>query len=128
MIYTFLIAHPGQTLADLKRVRTISCYAKSLPVARSTFPGLPLALISRTPVKRRTEPHTPTAPHNEQHLPLSDFQKFGLLDFKSKRGSARPTKHLKRLVGLSAKRPSGFPQSEEISIVLNGDKQGGVQQ
>lgn len=126
MIYTFLIAHPGQTLADLKRVRTISCYAKSLSAARTTFPGLPLALISRTPVKRRTESHTPTAPHNEQHLPHSDFQKFELVDFKSKREFARPTKHLKRLADHSTRQTQRFTQTEENQSEGHQLNQGGT--
>ncbi len=98
MIYTFLIAQTGQTLADLKRVRTISCYAKSLSAARATFPGLPLALISRTPIKLCTEPHTAPVPYNEQRLPRSDFQKFELVDFKSKKGLAEPARNLRRLM------------------------------
>lgn len=48
MIYTFIIARPGQKLSQLKRIRTVSAFGRTEAEARRAFKGLPLVLKSRT--------------------------------------------------------------------------------
>ncbi|HHC6575887.1 TPA: hypothetical protein ACN34E_001017 [Vibrio parahaemolyticus] len=49
MVYTFLIAGGVRSLADLKRIRTISVVAQSELLARQQLSGLSLVFKSRTP-------------------------------------------------------------------------------
>ncbi len=49
MVYTFLIAGGVRSLADLKRIRTISVVAQSELLARQPLSGLSLVFKSRTP-------------------------------------------------------------------------------
>lgn len=107
MIYTFLIAQPEQVLCSMKQPRTVSCFATSLHQARAAFPGLPLALLTRTPVRNIQSQRTPPQSH------------YGL---SASKGAVTHRRPLKRLVVLSAKHHSAFPQSEEISIGLNDNK------
>ena len=47
MIYTFIIARPGQKLSQLKRIRTVRPFGRTEAEARRAFKGL--VLKSRTP-------------------------------------------------------------------------------
>lgn len=47
MIYTFVIAHPWQRIAELKRVRTISAFGRTEAEARAALKGMPLIRIRR---------------------------------------------------------------------------------
>ena len=49
MIYTFIIARPGQKLSQLKRIRTISAVGNTEAEARASLRGLPLILAKRLP-------------------------------------------------------------------------------
>lgn len=49
MIYSFLIAPQSLPVSELNRIRIVSCYAKSLKQARTSFSGLSVALLSRRP-------------------------------------------------------------------------------
>lgn len=52
MIYTFIVAHSSQKLAQLKKLRTVSTFAHSEEQARKNFPGMPLVLQARTHAHR----------------------------------------------------------------------------
>ncbi len=49
MIYSFLIAPQSLRVAELNRIRIVSCYARNLKQARASFAGLSVALLSRKP-------------------------------------------------------------------------------
>ncbi len=57
MIYTFIIARPGQKLSQLKRIRTVSAFGRTEAEARRAFKGLPLVLKSRTPDSQEVTRH-----------------------------------------------------------------------
>lgn len=52
MVYTFIVAHSSQKLAQLKKLRTVSTFAHSEEQARKNFPGMPLVLQARTHAHR----------------------------------------------------------------------------
>ena len=51
VIYSFLIAPQSLRVAELNRIRIVSCYARNLEQARASFAGLPVALLSRKPAR-----------------------------------------------------------------------------
>lgn len=52
MVYTFIVAHSSQKLAQLKKLRTVSTFAHTEEQARKNFPGMPLVLQARTHAHR----------------------------------------------------------------------------
>lgn len=52
MVYTFIVAHSSQKLAQLKKLRTVSTFAHTEEQARKNFPGMPLVLQARTHARR----------------------------------------------------------------------------